>query len=269
MAGEAKTNAFLLSTASVMIGPQSALWNLNETAHGIGLVKNFMIDASPTYTELTQGIKNNIVFSVLTNNPIKATMEVFEFTSKNLAYGLGLDGSALAAISTTDTLNASCSAASVTAVMHTMTDNSAAYPVGAWVALQPAIGNALVHTTKITAAVYDGSGHTLTLTLRDAVPAGVNYVSGDKVSVFNRINVGSKADQPFLSAKIVGIMPDGNQAVVVMIPKLRVVKGFTLAFHSDAFQNLPFEFTPYELVSTDANYADFADLGPAAVFSRQ
>ena len=42
-----------------------------------------------------------------------------------------------------------------------------------------------------------------------------------------------------------------------MIPKLRVVRGFNLAFTTDDYANLPLEFTVYDLVPTDTFYSDF------------
>ena len=70
------------------------------------------------------------------------------------------------------------------------------------------------------------------------------------------IGIGSKEDQPYFSAKIAGKLANGDE-VVILIPKIRVVRGFNLAFTTDDFANLPLEFTVYDLVSTDIFYADF------------
>ena len=77
MAGEAKTNAFMLGTATVMLGAQADLFDLNPTEHSIGLVKNFNLQVDQTYTELTQGVQNQIVFSVRTGNKVMNTMEAY------------------------------------------------------------------------------------------------------------------------------------------------------------------------------------------------
>jgi hypothetical protein len=271
MAGEAKTNAFMLATATVMLGTPAQLWDLNPAAHSIGLVKNFQITATPKYTDLTQGIRNNVVYSVMTDNPVVATMEVFEYTAKNLTYGLGLDGSTMTPIATTDVLKTTITGDGTTtntAVITTAVDLSANYPVGSYVFIQELGGTDLVWASKITASVYV-AGLTQTLTFAHYVPAGVVLPAGSLISKSNRINVGAKAVQPFFSAKIVGLLPEGNEPCVLLIPKLRVIKGFTLAFNSQAFGNLPFEFQPHELVSTDANYAEFTGTGPVAILARQ
>lgn len=268
MAGEAFTNAFMLSTATVMVGATTDLFNLNPAAHSVGLVKNFQITAEPTYTELTQGIKNNIVYSVLTQNPVRCTMEVYEFTSKNLAYGLGLDGSSLAATTSYAIKTGITGGAGTgtTGVVFTAADLTTTFAVGKWIEIQEA-GTDKVHIARITSSSYATGDNTVVFADHD-VPTGLNFTTAAKVRVLNRLNVGSKAEQPYLAAKIVGIMPDGNTGLTVLVPKMRIVKGFTLGFQSDNFGNLPFEFTPYELVSTDDNYADFVD-GPVAVMASQ
>lgn len=270
MAGEAKTNSFLLATATVMIGPTDKLFDLNANDHSIGLVKNFSISATPTYTELTQGVKNTTVYSVMTANPVKATMEVYEYTSANLAYGLGLDGSTLETITTSDVLQTTIvgdGTTMTTAVVGALTDTSAAYPIGANIFIQELGGTDLIHLTKVASRVYAAESHTLTITMANAVPQGMTLDAGSSVSVINRINVGSKVNQPFLAAKIVGILPENNEPIILAIPKMRITKGFTLGFQSSDYANLPFEMTPYDLVAADPNYAEFND-GPVAIYQR-
>lgn len=244
MAGTALTNDFMLSTATVMLGAPADLFDLNPADNSIGLVKNFSITSQPTYTELTQGVKGDTVFSVMTANPTSATMEVYEYTASNVAYALGLDGSAL-------------------------TPQSVSTTVGTLVPASPAQDTlSVVLATGITAGktilievnadddllirkVVSVSSNTLTLD--ENLPA---IAVGAKVYLVNTIDVGSKTDQPFLAAKIAGSTANGVK-MVVMIPKLRITKGFNLEFVQDKYGNMPFEFTLYDLVATDSNYTYF------------
>lgn len=267
MAGEAKTNAFNLATATVMIGPQTDLLKLNVAEHSIGLVKNFQIQADPSYVELTQGVKNTIVYSVLNNNPVKCTMEVYEYTSKNLAYGLGLDGSGLAAITTTHVTDTDVVGDdTVKAFTISGPDASADFVAGDWMVVQEVGGTDEVFVSKVVSAAF--ATNVTTVTVRDAVPTGMTLHAGALISKVNRVDIGSKADQPFLAAKISVVLPQDNEPLIVLIPKLRITKGFTAAFHTDQFGNLPYEFTPYELVNSDPNFADFGGKGVAAIFDR-
>lgn len=269
MAGEAVTQDFMLATATVMIGEQTALYGLNPMAHSIGLVKNFKITAAPTYTELTQGVKNDLVYSIMTQNKVTATMEVYEYTSRNLAYGLGLDGTTVASITDSYLLNAPMAGADTTVVIQVSTDNHLEFPDSSWVVIQDAVQTDYVHVVKTSgASVYAaGPPKTLTLTLDHPSGAARATAAGSTLTLVNRSNIGDKDDQPFLSAKVVGIMPNDDQPLILLFPKLRITKGFELSFQTTAFASMPFEFTPYDLISTDYAYADFVGDGQAFVFS--
>ena len=272
MAGEAKTSAFMLSEATVMIGPQTDLFKLNPTNNSIGLVKNFNIMAEPTYTDLSQGTRNHLVYSVLTDNKVKATMEVFEYTGTNLAYGLGLDGSSISTITSTlvtsTLITGDGTIASV--VVTAATDVHTSYPAGAWVYLLNQNTDQL-HLTRVATGGATYSTGTLTVPLVDPVPVGLTFPVGASFSLINQVPVGQKINQPFFSSKIVGIMPNG-EPLVVLIPKIRIIKGFSVMFANggqNQYGNLPFEFQPYELVTTDPNYALYAGKGFASVLTRQ
>lgn len=252
MAGEAKTNNFLLGAATVMIGPQADLFNLNPDVHSIGLVKNFALTQDPSYVELTQGVQNTIVDSALNGNATRATMEVYEATTKNLLYGLGLDGSGIAAAGTVYTPTANIAPAAITLTI--ATDITSALAVGDWI--QIAQGDSKVHIAKVTAIAFSSPNTTVTFT-GFPIPAGVTFVAAStKVSKVKLVAVGSKEAQPYLSAKVVGTLSNG-ELMTILIPKLRVVNGFSLSFTTDNYGNLPFEFTPYSQTSSDPFYASF------------
>ena len=82
----------------------------------------------------------------------------------------------------------------------------------------------------------------------DTINAGVEVL---KVS---RIDIGSKEDQAFFSAKIAGKAVNG-EPIVILIPKMRIVQGFNIGFSSDDYANMPFEFTLYDQVPADPYYA--------------
>jgi hypothetical protein len=91
-AGSAKTEKFNLGAATVMIGPKDQVLDLVPEKHSIGLVKNFTFSSNDQYIDLTQGVRNTVVYSVKTGSEVTASMEAYEYTSKNLAYALGLEG---------------------------------------------------------------------------------------------------------------------------------------------------------------------------------
>lgn len=243
MAGEAKTSAFMLGTATVMIGAQADLFDLNAADHSIGLVKNFRVTAEPSYTDLTQGVRNQVVYSVMTQNIVRASMEAYEYTAKNIAYALGLEGSGFAA----QTVNTTLTAGALLGDTQVTVDDETGFSVGDWVLIQDGSEDQ-VYSRKLTAVALN------TLTFAEGLPKAV--ASGATVRKASVIDVGSKTEQPFLSAKIVGTLADGTE-VALLCPKIRITNGFSVGFTTENFDNLPYEFTFYDLVATDPNYAHF------------
>ena len=243
MAGEAKTSAFMLGAATVMIGKPDQLFDLNPEDHSIGLVKNFRITSEPSYTELTQGVKNQIVYSVMTGNAVKASMEAYEYTGRNIAYSLGLEGSSFAAQTVETDLSAPASATDTSV---TVTDETG-FSVGDYVMIQDGAEDK-VYVRKLTAVA--ATNLSFAQALPKALPAGTT------VSKSNAISIGSKEEQPFLAAKIVGTLADGSENVI-LCPKIRITNGFSLGFTTDGFDNLPYEFSFFDQVSTDPFYSEF------------
>jgi len=254
--GGAKTENFILGSATVMLGPQAEVFNLNPTTHSIGLVKNFSITSEPEYVELTQGVKNTLVYSVMNQNVVRATMEAFEVTAKNLAYSLGLDGSSVTEKDITGAVETSITgnATPVTEiVLGTGEGASFSDPTGAPYFVRIERDTDDDHLIqKVTAISTD------TLTVAPGFPAGVDVAAGVTVRELNTIDVGSNVEQPFLGAKIVGVLAN-NEKVALILPKVRITKGFNMAFGTDQYGNLPYEFSIYDLVSTDTFYSDFTN----------
>lgn len=274
-AGGARSSSFMLGAATVMIGPQASLWDLTPDTHSIGLVKNFSISAEPSMTELTQGVKNTLVYSVMTGNSVRAQCEVYEYTSKNLAYGLGLDGSTLVPrpnrYTTNAALNGTAAPGVTTTTFITDTNVSASFPAGTWIAIQDAADEDKVHYAKLSAATTNtGTAPTITHTLTFSgygVKTGVSFAAGATIRALNLVKVGSTDPLPFFSCKVVGILPENNEPMAVLLPKVRITRGFTLAFSTENYGNLPFQMQPYDLVSTDSFYNEFKNVGQAMLLA--
>lgn len=258
MAGAAKTSKFLFSTATVLVGPQSSFLTLNANAHSIGLVKNVTVDASPSMTELTQGIMNDLVDSQVTAMDVKVSCEVYEYTARNLAYGLMLDGSLAKfddVVSTTYSLAGAVNAAATTFTV--ATDQTAKFTAGSYAFLQEGTDD-YVHVVKVVSSTYAAPNTTVTFT-GYAVPTGMSFSTANgRVGLFNKIDFDPNAVSSFMSCRIIGTGKNDKRPIVLHFPKIRVTKGFALRFASDGFGNMPFEFTPYTPISSDSGYsADF------------
>lgn len=258
MAGEALTSKFMLGTATLMLGPVADLFDLNVAEHSVGLAKNVTMKSTPGFIELTQGVKNNTVYSVMNSNKVMVNAEVYEYTSKNIAYSLGLDGSTLVPTTVSTTVDTQMGLTTGATDEAILVDATTGWAVNDWMMIQ--VGNEdQVFLRKVVSIQADTS-----LTTDTGLPVALPV--GTTVKKSNIVGVGSKADQPYLAAKIVGTIADGSE-IAILIPKVRITSGASLAFKTDAYDNIPLELTVYDLVATDPNYTTFLPYGNAMVAS--
>jgi hypothetical protein len=255
MAGEAKTTDFLLSTATLMVGPSAKVMELNPAQHSLGLIKNVAVSSDPQFTELTQGVDALVVASVATGTQSKIAGEVYEYTARNIAYGAGIDASGSGFDADVK------SYALATAIPNTLTSTvpleagkGADFAVDDWVVIQDTNVTDRVHVGKVASKATD----TLTLAAGYAIPAGQAFAIATTVIYrVKAIGVGGAAAQPTYGIKLVGLLPSTGEPVTIVFPKVKVTKGISLSFQTDNFSNMPFEFTPYALVPADPYYSDF------------
>ncbi len=250
MAGEAITNKFMLGTASIMIGAQADLFALG-VAQSIGLAKNVSLKTTPGFTELTQGVKNSLVASVQTKNDMMVDAEMFEYTAKNLTYAVSLDGSEVVPSTVFTTTTASVAAAAVplsgTVVIPVV--SATGITPGKYIAIRVGL-NDQIFVRKVESVA------SLNVTVNLGVP--VTIANGARIEVVNMVPLGSTQDNPYLSAKIVGQLAD-NSWITILLPKVRVTSGLSMAFKTDNYDNIPLQLTVYDLTQSDANYAYFQD----------
>ena len=262
MAGEARSIDFLVGTATIMLGLPADLRDFRPETHSIGLVKNVKLMAEATYIELTQGLRNSVVHSVKTGEPVRASAEVYEFNASNWSYALGFSGynvgipalnAGSATITTVEALVPSggiLAPADVTGYDDFTLSTVTNFAVGDYVLIQVGYNDVVVPRRITTIA-----GSVITV---DAPIKNVAFPAGVTVNKCLVVPVGRKSEQPFLAAKIVGNMADGRE-IAVEIPKLRITKGFDVTFQTSEYANMPFEFTVYDQIPADVQYARFQE----------
>jgi hypothetical protein len=189
MAGEAKSIDFLVGTATIMLGAQADLRDFRPESHSIGLVKNVKLMAEASYIELTQGIRNSVVHSIKTGEPVRASSEVYEFNASNWAYALGFNGYS---VSQTE-LETTVTTAVASSPLGTDTFDVAAtagYTVGDYVMVQVGYDDTVI-PRKIIAT-------TATTMQFDAPIKNVDIPVGAKIRRCLVVPVGRKSEQPFL-----------------------------------------------------------------------
>lgn len=265
------TNQFNIGISTVMVGPMKDVLNLTPEEHSIGLIKNFSLTSETNEVTLTQGLRNTQVDSQVTGVTSKMSMEVYEYTAKNLAYAAQLAGENFTLTGSYGLKTAITGGVSATSVVLKNVPNAhqADLSAGDTIAIQ-ATGTKdydKVFLGRVSSASWeaddqnDDSVGTLTITLASAIPSGWSFEVDDKVFFVNLIPVGSDEPQPYYGVKIVGILPNGNEPVTIICPKAKVTAGFNLGFTTDNYGNMPFEFTPYDLTKED--YAAYPELKTA------
>lgn len=253
--GAAKTDGFMLGTATIMVGPVDQLFNLGAQ-HSVGLVKNVTVKTTPSFVELTQGIKNTLVASVMNGNAATVTAEMYEYTRENVAYALSLDGStfepatgsttvATAYVAPVDPAVVGANALVLTAVTGITANKTVLIQVAN-------LDNVMIRKVVSVDAISK------TITMDSGLPIGVPV--GAKVSVANVIPVGANESAPYLGCKIVGTLSNGD-VVPMLFGKVRVKSGLSMAFKTDNFDNIPFELDIFDLVETDPFYDYFTEVG--------
>lgn len=253
MAAAPKTNQFMIGDATIMVGPMASVFDLMPDKHGLGLTKNLALKVETGSVDLTAGISQTPVFSVQNQFNPMASCEVYEYTARNLAYGLGLDASgvaydqAAAGVTGPHTLASACAAGSTSVVL--TAGQGVNYTVGDWVILQQA--EDYVFAAKVTAKVTD------TLTIDRAVPTGLTYATATTTIYRARSIAAIGGQNNFMAVKAAVIMPKDKRPVPILFPKVRITRGFDLSIGSSDFSNLPFEFQPFALTPEDTLYSSF------------
>lgn len=257
MAGEAKTTSFMLSSATLMVGPMADLFTL-DNRNSLGLVKDLTLKTNPTFTELTQGTQNKVVYSIKTAEKVDVQGQMFEYTAANLAYAAALDGSSFSRL-TVSTLVATGLAAPVlpaltAAAVVVTTGDGADFTVGSSWMFE--VGNQdQIFIRKVVSVATD------TVTFDSGFPVAVPV--GTVISKCNIVPVGSLADNIYLGAKISGYLVDGSSdPIVILLPKVRITSGITMAFKTgNSFESQPITLAVQDLVPTDPNYDYFFSVG--------
>lgn len=249
--------SFLIGNATVMLAPQATdVFTLTPDLHSVGMVKNVNLSVESDSIDLRNGILQNLVDSKKSNVRMNVTFEGYEFTAANLYRALGYaTGSTIQRKRgvLASAAAAGASTLSVTSYPVPGDANSAItaigdIPSGSTLLLQKANQPDFVYPVKTTAAASGSGPYSLTVA---ALPTGISFGAGDIVWVVNEMNVGDQRTEDFFCMKIAGTLSNNNVPLVVIFPKVKVMRGFQLQFSETDYANLPFEVSPYFLAASE------------------
>jgi hypothetical protein len=267
---DVKNPKFVIGNATVMLAPYSEdVFTLNPDDHSVGMVKSVTLEQQSDQIMLKNGIKQLTVDTQKSNVNFTSSFEGYEFDAQNLTYALGISGSivkrlrgALTIAADADDTTMTVESYPVVGDAESVIDATGDIPDGATILLQNPDQLDEVYPLTVTAATT-GTGPWVVTTEAIPVAAAVGWI----VWVVNEIEVGSFEEDDFFCAKIVGTLSANGEPIMVVIPKLKVTRGFNLSFSETDYSNLPFELSPIVMtrseetsrVADNAKYAGFAN----------
>lgn len=254
---DVQKDKFVIGNATVMLAPITEdVFTLVPDTHSVGMVKSVSMEEQSDQIALRNGIRQLTVDTVKSNVNMLITFEGYEFDAKNLTYALGMTGATVqrlrgsldTAVVATDT-SLSLVSDPLPNDANSLIDANSDIPDGATLVIQRADEPDYVYVTKATAATTGVGPFVVTV---DAIPAGISFSIGDYVWVVNEIEAGSFDDDEFFCAKIVGYLSSNQEPITVIIPKLKITRGFNLSFSETDYSNLPFELSPIVMSKSEA-----------------
>jgi hypothetical protein len=249
-------------------GDATSVFELTPDLHSVGMVRNVTLNQESDQIELRKGIQQNLVDSKKSNVKTTLSAEVFEFSAQNVFYSLSIGSQAVGLKRGKLTAAAAGGAATITVASDPLPGDASTgitaagdIPNGATVLLQiPGNGSndyvLPVRTTAATTAAAPDYDVTV------AIPAGMDFPIGTKVWIVNEVGVGSTAEQDFFKVKVVGTMSANERPITLILPKVKISKGFQIQFDEGNYTSMPFEFAPYFLSASEIT-GRLAEIGTA------
>lgn len=256
---DVKNSAFLLGEATLMMAPYAdavSVFELTPDLHSVGMTRNVSLSEESDQIELRKGILQLLVDSRKSNVKTTLTAEVYEFSAQNIFYSLsqakkGIQpkrGVLKTAVSGGDA-TISIGSDPIPGEAASAITAAADIPLGSTILIQVA-GNGSDYVLPVrTTAAASGTGGTYSVTV--AIPTGMSFPVGSRVWIVNEIGVGSTEDQDYFKLKIVGTLSNNQRPITIVVPKVRVTKGFQISFDEGNYTNMPFEFAPYFLSASE------------------
>lgn len=261
--GTAKSNAFVLQNATIMLGELGQGEDLVPEEHSIGLFKEAATNIERNFTDLAQGVRNSIVHSELTSEKISLTGKGYEFSSKQIAYALGYDGSLVQTTLKTGTVSA---AATLNATELTVSSTQNSWGVGDYAIISPAGDEDAGLIAMVTAVAVTGAAGAFSVVLTLDRPMKMPIPVGSKVQTSNLHYAGGDTyENVFKSLKSTSRDVHGRPMCFVM-PKVKVTSSFMMAFTSSDYASIPFTFQSYAMTPDEPGYAQYKARGRAEMW---
>lgn len=254
---DVQKSAFSLSSATVMLGRAFTdnVFALTPEVHSVGMVSEANIGLDSSITELMNGVAQVTVDAKRTGVSASITGNVYEMTAQNFMRSQAVAGTAtvvkrgvltepLAAAAVSISINSDPIPGESTSAITAIGD----IPAGSTILIQRPGGETdYVYPTK-TSAVATGSGpYVVPIAGEYAIPTGMTFPAGSRVWVVQAVGVGDIDADDLFCVKITGTLSNFDRPVTYVAPKVRMVKGFQIAYNETQYSSMPWEMKPLVL----------------------
>jgi hypothetical protein len=263
---DVQKSAFSLSSATIMLGEAFVddVFSLTPELHSVGMVSEVSIGIDSQITELLNGVQQVTVDAKRTGVSGSITGNVYEFTAQNFMRAQAMSGNAgaikrgvLSAPAAAAAVSLSIDSDPIPGEAGTEITAIGDIPSGSTILIQRVDGEQdYVFPTKTSGAATGVGPYTVPIADPFDIPAGMSFEAGARVWVVPTVGVGNMDADALFCVKIAGTLTNFDRPVVYVAPKVRMVRGFQLAFNETAYASMPWEMKPLllsagEVASTD------------------
>lgn len=269
---DVQKSAFSLSSATIMLGDafDDDVFALTPEDNSVGMSSEVNIGIDSSITELLNGVQQVAVDAKRTGVAATITGNVFEFTAQNFMRAQAMSGTATQVRRGVLTAPAAAGAVSLSIATDPIPGEAGSgitglgdIPSGSTLLIQRVGGEQdYVFPTKTSAAATGTGPFTVPIADPYDIPANMSFVAGARVWIITPLGVGDMDADALFCAKVTGTLSNYDRPVTYVSPKVRMVRGFQIAFNETAYSSMPWEMRPLVMSAGEvATNPRFADIG--------
>lgn len=253
---DVQKSAFSLSSATIMLGKALVddVFALTPDKHSVGMVSEANITLDSNITELLNGVSQQAVDAKRTGLSASIAANVFEMTAQNFMRAQAMSGApsvtvkrgVLTAVASAAGVSLSIASDPIPGEANSALTALGDIPAGSTILLQrPGGENDYVFPTKSSGAATGASSpFTVPIAGDYAIPAGMSFPVGTRVWIVSPVPFGDIDADDLFCAKITGTLSNFDRPVTFVAPKVRMVRGFQVAYNETQYSSMPWEMKP-------------------------
>jgi len=251
---DVKKSAFSLSSATLMVGRAFVddVFSLTPDEHSVGMTSEFSVTVDSSLNTLLNGVaqaavdaKRTGVSSMITGNVFEMTAENFRIASALATGNATIRRGALDTIAAADDVSISVVSDPIPGEATSAITNLSEIPQGSVVLIQHPDNPDLVFPTKASGPTTGTGPFVVALAGDFAIPSNMSFPAGSKVWIIDEVPVATIDADELFCIKLTGVMTNYNRPCTFIAPKVRIARGFQVAWNETQYGSMPWEFQPF------------------------